>query len=48
MGFYVETNTFQLIDNKVIRNIYFKDATSKPGFKMDAKSSVSGTKVIKK
>ena len=44
---YVNTNTFQLKDNKVIGNIYFKDAAAKAGFKMDAKSSVTGKQEVK-
>ena len=45
---YVETNDFQLVDNKVEGNIYFKDAAAMAGFKMDALSSVSGKKEVKK
>ena len=45
---YVNVPTFQLKDNKVIGNIYFKDAAAKAGFKMDAKSSVTGKQEIKK
>ena len=44
---YVETNDFQLVDNKVDGNIYFKDAAAKAGFKMDAKSSVTGKQEVK-
>jgi hypothetical protein len=45
---YVETNDFKLIDNKVIGNIYFATDAAKAGFKMDAKSSVSGVQEVKK
>ena len=45
---YVETADFQLVDNKVDGNIYFKDDAAKAGFKMDAKSSVTGTQEVKK
>lgn len=45
---YVENNTFQLKDNKVIGNIYFKDAAAKAGFKMDKTSSVTGKQEIQK
>jgi len=45
---YVETNDFQLVDNKVEGNIYFKDDAAKAGFKMDATSSVSGVQEVKK
>lgn len=45
---YVETADFQLVDNKVDGNIYFKDAAAKAGFKMDAKSSVTGKQEIQK
>lgn len=45
---YVETNDFQLIDNKVIGNIYFISDAAKAGFKMDATSSVSGVQQVKK
>lgn len=45
---YVETNDFQLIDNKVIGNIYFISDAAKAGFKMDATSSVSGVQEVKK
>jgi hypothetical protein len=45
---YVETNDFQLVDNKVEGNIYFKDDAAKAGFKMDAKSSVTGKQEVKK
>ena len=45
---YVETNDFKLIDNKVEGNIYFKDEAAKAGFKMDAKSSVTGRQEVKK
>lgn len=45
---YVETNDFQLKDNKVTGNIYFKDDAAKAGFKMDAKSTVSGKQEVKK
>ncbi|MBC8060385.1 MAG: hypothetical protein H7Y18_06940 [Clostridiaceae bacterium] len=45
---YVETNDFKLIDNKVEGNIYFKDDAAKAGFKMDAKSSVTGKQEVKK
>jgi len=39
---YVETNTFKLVDNIVIGNIYFRNVADKAGFKMDANSSVTG------
>ena len=45
---YVETADFQLVDNKVDGNIYFKDDAAKAGFKMDAKSSVTGKQEVKK
>ena len=45
---YVQTADFQLIDNKVIGNIYFANDADKAGFKMDAKSSVSGVQEVKK
>jgi hypothetical protein len=45
---YVETADFQLIDTKVEGNVYFKDAAAMAGFKMDATSSVSGKKEVKK
>lgn len=45
---YVETNDFQLIDAKVDGNIYFKDDAAKTGFKMDAKSSVTGKQDVQK
>ena len=45
---YVETNDFQLKDNKVIGNIYFANDADKAGFKMDPKSSVSGVQEVKK
>jgi hypothetical protein len=44
---YVETNDFQLIDNKVDGNIYFKDDAAKAGFKMDKTSSVTGKQEVK-
>jgi len=45
---YVETADFQLVDNKVDGNIYFKDDAAKAGFKMDATSSVTGKQEVKK
>jgi len=45
---YVETNDFQLIDNKVTGNIYFVSDAAKAGFKKDATSSVSGAQEVKK
>lgn len=45
---YVETNDFQLVDNKIDGNIYFKDDAAKAGFKMDKTSSVTGKQEVKK
>lgn len=45
---YVQTADFKLIDNKVVGNIYFATDADKAGFKMDAKSSVSGVQEVKK
>jgi len=45
---YVETADFKLIDNKIEGNVYFKDEAAKTGFKMDAKSSVTGKQEIMK
>ncbi|MBL4938596.1 hypothetical protein JK636_23100 [Clostridium sp. YIM B02515] len=45
---YVETKDFQLIDAKVDGNIYFNSDEAKAGFKMDADSSVTGKREVKK
>lgn len=45
---YVETKDFQLVDAKVDGNVYFASEEAKAGFKMDAKSSVTGKQEVKK
>jgi len=44
---YVNAQNFQLVDNKVEGNIYFKDEAAKSTFKMDSTSSVTGKQEIK-
>lgn len=43
---YVTTNDFQLIDTKVVGNIYFTTQAAKDGFKLDATSSVTGKQEV--
>jgi hypothetical protein len=45
---YVTTNDFQLVDMKVLGNIYFLSDAAKAGFKMDGTSTVSGKQEVKK
>ncbi len=43
---YVEAKDFQLVGTKVEGNVYFTTQEAKDTFKMDAKSSISGEKVL--
>jgi peptidoglycan hydrolase-like protein with peptidoglycan-binding domain len=43
---YVEVANFQLVDAKVDGNVYFTTQEAKNTFKMDAKSSVTGSQVL--
>ncbi len=45
---YVNVADFQLIDAKVIGNVYFASDAIKNSFKMDSTSSVTGTQTVKK
>ena len=45
---YVQDKNFQLVDAKVDGNIYFFNDVAKSSFKMDATSSVTGKKELKK
>lgn len=45
---YVDALNFQLIDAKVVGNIYFTNDQAQATFKMDATSTVSGVRQLKK
>ena len=44
---YVSALNFQLIDTKVVGNVYFTTAEAEASFKMDATSSITGEKTLK-
>ncbi|MBZ9684959.1 peptidoglycan-binding protein [Clostridium estertheticum] len=44
---YVSAKNFQLIDTKVIGNVYFTTAEAQTTFKMDATSSLTGIQMLK-
>jgi len=43
---YVNVNDFQLVDNKVDGNVYFKTAEAQSTFTMDETSSITGTQEL--
>ena len=45
---YVSVINFELVDAKIDGNLYFASEDIKASFKMDAKSSVTGTQEVKK